>query len=111
MKTEIEREYNELSANTKRKKGETELNCFSFDENLIASLDRKRGTMSTDKSDKCDKNDPILPDTPPTTPTLESMQAREQPKTTIHRLAMASAAAMINQFQKMDNKIPPLARK
>ena len=51
--------------------------------------------MSTDKSD------PILPDTPPTTPTLESMQAKEQPKTAIHRLAMASAAAMINQIQKM----------
>jgi len=54
--------------------------------------------MSTDKSDK---SDPILPDTPPTTPTLESMQAREQPKTAIHRLAMASAAAMLNQFQKI----------
>jgi hypothetical protein len=64
--------------------------------------------MSTDKSDK---SDPILPDTPPTTPTLEAMQAREQPKTTIHRLAMASAAAMINQFQKIENKIPPLAKK
>lgn len=58
-----------------------------------------------------DKNEPILPDTPPTTPTLESMQAIEQPKTAIHRLAMASATAMINQFKKMENKIPPLTKK
>ena len=96
--------------NYKKEKQET---VFSFDINLIAFLDRKKNTMSTDKSDKCDKCDPILPETPPTTPTLESMQASEQPKTTIHRLAMASAAAMINQFQKVapTPTIPPATKK
>jgi len=59
-----------------------------------------------------DKRESAPPTTPPTTPTTESLQESiEQPKTTIHRLAMASAMAMVNQFQKIENTNPPPTKK
>jgi hypothetical protein len=50
-----------------------------------------------------DKSEPEIPVTPSTTPIIQSLQEStdSQPKTTIQRLAMASAMAMVNQFQKI----------
>jgi hypothetical protein len=52
-----------------------------------------------------DKSEPEIPVTPSTTPIIQSLQEStdSQPKTTIQRLAMASAMAMVNQFQKIGN--------
>ena len=50
-----------------------------------------------------DKSEPPSPTTPPTTPNLEPSQEPTQVETTkfIHPLMMASAMAMVQQFQKI----------